>query len=104
MAAGSMIAMAWSRSNTSGETFLNLMPTVPASGAVTSATLATAGSMLKPRSLSAAFSKFLTTSAATSSFPLWNFTPLRSMSVTDCPSGATVHFSASPGSGLRFWS
>ena len=83
MAAGSMIAIAWRRSNTSGETFLNLMRTVLASGAVTSATFATAGSMFQPRSLSAAFSKFLTTSDATRSFPLWNFTPFRSVSVID---------------------
>ncbi len=96
-----MIAMAWRRSNTSGETFLNLMRTVPASGAVTSATLVTAGYMLMPRSLSAAFSKFFTTSAATRSFPLWNFTPFRSVRVTDWPSGATAQRSASPGRGFR---
>ena len=99
-----MIDMACRRSMTSGDTFLNLMRTVPASGAVTSATLATAGSMLKPRAGSAAFSKFFTTSAATRSFPLWNFTPFRRTSVTDCPSGATVQRSARPGSGRSVWS
>ena len=70
IAGGSMMAMAWRRSVTSGETFLNLMTTVPASGAVTPSTLATAGSMFAPRSLSAAFSKFFTTSAAARSLPL----------------------------------
>ena len=99
-----MMAIAWSRSVISGDTFLNVMTTVPASGAVTPATLATAGSMFCPRSLSAAFSKVLMTSAATRSLPLWNFTPLRRLSVTDWPSGATVQRSASPGRGLSFWS
>jgi hypothetical protein len=99
-----MIAIAWRRSVISGETFLNWITTVLASGAVTPATLATAGSMFQPRSLSAAFSKFLTISAATRSLPLWNFTPLRRFSVTDWPSGATVQRSASPGRGLSFWS
>ncbi len=80
------------------------MRTVPASGAVTSATLVTAGSMLKPRSLSAAFSKFFTTSAEVRSLPLWNFTPFAERRVTDWPSGATTQRSASPGRGLRFWS
>ena len=71
---------------------------------MTSATLVTAGNMLIPRSLSAAFSKFFTTSAEVKSFPLWNFTPFLSVRVTDWPSGATTHFSASPGRGFRVWS
>jgi hypothetical protein len=103
MPPGSTIEIVWSRSVISGETFLKVMVAVPASSALTPSTPATAGSMLNPRSLSAAFSKFLTMSSATSSLPLWNLTPFRRFSVTAVPSWEIVHLSARPGSGVSLW-
>ena len=102
MPAGAMIQMNCGRSVTcrSGTGFLKFRRMVRGSTTVQSATIAMVGKTFLPGRGSAALRRLAATASAFSRLPLWNFTSLRSLSVTERLSGAIVQASAREGMAL----